>query len=626
MFYKPDDFIGGKYRIIEAIGSGAMGDVYKAENVNMSKAVCIKVLNAEAANHEEYLHRFIREARAAATLDHSNICTINDFDIDRGPNGDQQIPYIVMEFLSGETLRQRIDRCGAMSPLEAVRIIRQLLNALSCAHDHGIVHRDVKPANIMLVEREGRKDFVKLIDFGIAHVESPDGDLKTLTQAGQIYGTPQYISPEQAQGDAVDFRADQYAAGIILYELLVGQPPFNSSNYIELLVKQVNEVPPHLPKHLPQSASLDAIIQKLIAKNPADRFERTSDILPMLDDILIQFSTNATDDNGLAILRQHAITLTGRAASISGVEAAVASEGARPRRITFVLVILAAVAAVVGIVTAVVMLTRKPPEVPPAQDSGAVASADAADPADAAPAEDAPPAPAPFDETEDGFVISNDEVLAKDTEILKIAEAYTEKKYTQAIGMFEALMPKYERHPNFLRLYILVCQKKKDDERVIENLGRLFEVEPNATRNPMIAEQTLEYFNSKDYYKPVKQAIYRVNNANAAANVAWLIIHSPYDRYELRLERLFEVYDYLPHGSVPEWLNAATAAWKPGKDQCAKRKAVLAELAADGREEYFEHVLRPMYEARSKECGKSKDCNECLKPWLKDVLAAHDKK
>ncbi len=287
MNYNPGDIIGGKYRIISTLGGGSMGTVYSAENINMSKPVAIKVLHADVAQKLEYRQRFMREARSAASLEHSNICTIMDFDSTE--DGDA---YIVMEMLTGEVLTKRMERVGAFTPFAAVRVIRQLVGALSCAHQGGVVHRDVKPDNIFLIQREGVDDFVKLIDFGIAHIEMHEGDLKTLTKAGQIYGTPKYISPEQALGDPVDYRADLYAVGVIFYELLVGRAPFVGKNYIDLLNKQVNEPAPHLPATFPQAQKFDEIIQKLLEKDPDNRYSSALEILPILDELLIMLSSD----------------------------------------------------------------------------------------------------------------------------------------------------------------------------------------------------------------------------------------------------------------------------------------------------------------------------------------------
>ena len=279
MNYQPGDILGGKYKILGMLGGGAMGKLYKAENITIQKHVAIKVMQGDFAQNEEYQQRFMREAQAAASLEHFNICTIMDYDMTE--KGDA---YIVMELLSGEPLSDRIKRLGTLDPMSACLIMRQLLSALGCAHAKGIVHRDIKPDNVFLVHHEDRDDFVKLIDFGVAHIEQPqivEGS-KPLTQSGQIYGTPQYLSPEQAEGSPIDYRADLYATGIILYEMLVGTPPFEGKSFLDLLVKQVREPAPHLPSTIVQSDRLDEIIQKLLAKNPDDRPSSPASLLQEL--------------------------------------------------------------------------------------------------------------------------------------------------------------------------------------------------------------------------------------------------------------------------------------------------------------------------------------------------------
>ena len=293
MNYEPGVILAGKYKIVSELGGGAMGKLYKAENISLHKEVAIKIMQGGFAGSEEYRVRFMREATAAASLNHFNICTVLDYDV-----GEDGSAYIVMEYLVGETLAARIRRVGVLPPLSACIIMRQLINALACAHQKGIVHRDVKPDNIFLVPHDGRDDFVKLIDFGVAHIEHPiTGEDAHLTQSGQVYGTPQYISPEQANGIAVDYRADLYAAGIIFYEMLVGTPPFQGKSSIALLIKQVNEPAPHLPESLVQSDRLDAIIQRLLEKDPENRFSSSAEITARIDEVIMLLTSTMSQLN-----------------------------------------------------------------------------------------------------------------------------------------------------------------------------------------------------------------------------------------------------------------------------------------------------------------------------------------
>ncbi len=194
--------------------------------------------------------------------------------------------YIVMEYLQGETLRERIDQHGKIKTRSAFRIMHDLLGALEMAHRFGIVHRDVKPDNIMLKKREGRDDYVKLIDFGIVHSDNPDDGNGSLTQTGQIYGTPQYLSPEQVMGEPVDERADLYSCGCILYEMLEGTPPFDAENYIILLNQHLSLAPPHLSPKTEFAAELDDVIQRLLQKDPLERYASAKEVREILDSIV----------------------------------------------------------------------------------------------------------------------------------------------------------------------------------------------------------------------------------------------------------------------------------------------------------------------------------------------------
>ena len=217
MSYKPGDVLKDRYVIQEVLGQGSMGEVYRAEHVTIHRQFAIKLMHVHIAEKADALIRFKREANAAAQLEHPHICQVTDFDSNE--NGDF---YLVMEYLKGETLRNRLEREGTIEIHSVFRIMHDLLCALECAHENGIVHRDVKPENISLINRDERDDYVKLIDFGIAHADKPNDNTGTLTQAGQVYGTPQYLSPEQVMGDPVDLRADLYSCGCTLYEMIEG--------------------------------------------------------------------------------------------------------------------------------------------------------------------------------------------------------------------------------------------------------------------------------------------------------------------------------------------------------------------------------------------------------------------
>ncbi|MEZ4381516.1 MAG: serine/threonine-protein kinase [Nannocystaceae bacterium] len=271
-----------RYRILERLGAGGMGVVYLAEHVTIRKRCAIKVLSDEFANKPDIVDRFLQEARAASMIAHENVVEITDFG--QTPSGSV---FFVMEMLQGEDLSATIHREGAL-PWERVRpMMLQICRALQAAHDSGIIHRDMKPENCFRVERSGTKDFIKVLDFGIAKVTSDEGEGKGLTKTGMIFGTPEYMSPEQAQGQRVDHRADIYAVGVILYELLTGQTPFTADTFMGVLSKHMFEVPPSPSAVAPEGVKIprpvEAVILKALQKDPNHRFGSMTEMMAAID-------------------------------------------------------------------------------------------------------------------------------------------------------------------------------------------------------------------------------------------------------------------------------------------------------------------------------------------------------
>jgi serine/threonine-protein kinase len=235
----------------------------------LRRTVAIKVLHPHYQEDEHFMKSFKAEARAAVQLDHPNVMRVLDFG--QEPDG---LLYIVMEFLSGRTLQSLLDEERRLPTDRAVEVMIQVCAALSVAHDHGIIHRDIKPDNIMLVpsrnDEGGAFELVKVCDFGIAALQNPRAEDADLDMAEDIIaGTPEYMSPEQARGNDIDARSDVYACGICLYELVTGRPPFLGENAAEILVKQVDEAP-KLPSHLVKGLDplLEEIILRAIQKDP----------------------------------------------------------------------------------------------------------------------------------------------------------------------------------------------------------------------------------------------------------------------------------------------------------------------------------------------------------------------
>jgi serine/threonine-protein kinase len=259
-----DTLFDGRYRIQRKLGAGGMADVYLAEDQELGRRVAIKILNGRHANDDQFIERFRREAKNAAALNHPNIVSIYD----RGEAEDTY--YIAMEFLDGRTLKELVVSRGAAPINVAIEYARQILSALRFAHRHGIVHRDIKPHNV-LVDAEGR---VKVTDFGIARAGTSQ-----MTETGSIVGTAQYLSPEQARGGEVDPRSDLYSLGVVLYELLTGKTPFDGDTPVEIAMKHLSnapEPPSKLRREVPPE--LDKVVLRALAKDPNERYQSADEM------------------------------------------------------------------------------------------------------------------------------------------------------------------------------------------------------------------------------------------------------------------------------------------------------------------------------------------------------------
>ena len=278
--------IGGRYRIDSILGEGGMGTVYAAEHTLMRKRVALKVLHPDMSRIPDIVARFEREALAAGHIDHPNIAAATDF----GQLADGSF-FLVLELVVGEDLSDVVSH-GPIAVARCVHIATQIASALARAHSLGVVHRDLKPDNVMLITRGADMDFVKVLDFGIAKVPvleagerqstSPlSGPQKALTQAGMIYGTPAYMAPEQALGQPVDGRADLYAVGVLLFEMLTGKRPFHHENMATLLGLQVTAPVPRMAELAPDVTvppAIEAVVRRLLAKDPQQRFATAEDL------------------------------------------------------------------------------------------------------------------------------------------------------------------------------------------------------------------------------------------------------------------------------------------------------------------------------------------------------------
>jgi len=269
------EVIAGRYELVESIGKGGMSTVYKAQDRLLERIVAIKVLHEHFTQDEEYVERFRREARSVAQLSHPNIVTV----IDRGEDEGRQ--YIVFEYVEGENLKQLVERIGPMPVRDALLLTLQMARALSFAHQRGLIHRDVKPQNILL-NADGQ---AKMTDFGIAR----SVDVQGVTVTGTVLGTSEYIAPEQARGQRVDAQTDVYSLGVVLYELLTGGVPFEGDNFVSVALQHVNEPVPSVLEHRPEVPTRLALaVERAMAKSPEHRYDSMDELVGELEACLAE--------------------------------------------------------------------------------------------------------------------------------------------------------------------------------------------------------------------------------------------------------------------------------------------------------------------------------------------------
>jgi eukaryotic-like serine/threonine-protein kinase len=263
---------GGRYQVGELLGYGGMAEVHRGRDLRLGRDVAIKMLRTDLARDATFQMRFRREAQNAASLNHPAIVAVYDTGEERGPTG-ETLPYIVMEFVNGRTLKEVLAAEGRLMPRRALEITADICAALEFSHRHGIIHRDIKPGNVMLTQT----GVVKVMDFGIARALASGAT--TMTQTSAVIGTAQYLSPEQARGEAVDARSDVYAAGCVLYELLCGHPPFVGDSPVSVAYQHVREDPrPPSSANRDVTPDIDAVVLKALAKNPLNRYQSAGEM------------------------------------------------------------------------------------------------------------------------------------------------------------------------------------------------------------------------------------------------------------------------------------------------------------------------------------------------------------
>jgi serine/threonine-protein kinase len=275
------DVLADRYELEELVGTGGMSSVFRAHDRLLDRKVALKILHQQYSGDDDYVERFRREARSVAALSHPNIVTV----IDRGEYDGRQ--FIVFEYIEGENLKRLIERRGPAPVSTALELAMEIARGLSFAHQQGLVHRDVKPQNVLL-NGDGH---AKVTDFGIARsLDVQHG----MTQTGTVLGTSDYIAPEQAQGQRVDEHTDVYSLGIVLYELLTGEVPFQGENFVAVAMRHINEPPPSVRDRRPDvSPRIDAAVQRAMAKNPEDRFQTMAEFCQELEACLAEFQASA---------------------------------------------------------------------------------------------------------------------------------------------------------------------------------------------------------------------------------------------------------------------------------------------------------------------------------------------
>jgi serine/threonine-protein kinase len=294
-----DEIVGGKYKLVEKIGQGGMGVVYKGVNEKLGQRVAVKFLSRKLAGDESIVMRFLNEARSYCRVVHPNAVTLLDY----GQHDDGTL-YIITEFIDGKSLTDTLKEVGPLAPDEAMSVALQVCEVLSAAHREGVIHRDLKLDNLMLIPSSRGRYAVKVLDFGIAKIV--DEENGPTTETGSVFGTPEFMSPEQARGDTADPRSDLYALGIILFYTLTGKLPFRGKNKLVVLNKQLNADPPRpstMRKGIDVPPRLEAVILKLLNKDPDARYESADELAEALEELHVPGGMN-TAKIGLKVSKE----------------------------------------------------------------------------------------------------------------------------------------------------------------------------------------------------------------------------------------------------------------------------------------------------------------------------------
>ena len=291
-----DPFVGkvidGRYEIQQRVGEGGMGVVYKARQMSIDRVIALKMLNQQMAGDQQWVQRFYNEAKACSRLQHPNTIRMFDF----GQTQDGRL-FMTMEFLDGMSLRDALQR-GPIAPQRVIKILIQCCASLAEAHSIGIIHRDIKPDNVFLLNMAGSPDFVKLLDFSVAKLLEGD---RMKTQAGVVFGTPQYMSPEQGRGLPLDARSDLYALGILAFEMLTGNVPYNDDNPMTVIQMHMHGQVPPMPDSIPYS--VQAVVRRAMEKDPARRYQSSGEMMQHCQQVFAELNAGGVSVGGGGVPR-----------------------------------------------------------------------------------------------------------------------------------------------------------------------------------------------------------------------------------------------------------------------------------------------------------------------------------
>ena len=488
---KVGDILDSRYRITGLLGTGGMGSVYRAEHVTIRRPVAIKVLHPNFADDPDYAKRFEREAFVTGRTDHPNCVTVSDF----GPLAGGGF-YLVMELVDGVLLADVLDDVDRMPPRRALHIIRHVLRGLGHAHANGIVHRDVKPANVILVKQDNDEDFAKILDFGIAKLvdaaASHDPANNQLTRVGTTVGTPTYVAPEQAVGGVVDARSDLYSVSIMLYEMIAGRPPFQDEDTVRVLAKHLSAPVPAMADLAPDvvvSAAVEEMIRKGLSKDKAERYPNAAAYIAAIDDLFARHMVDglgpsdsagrpiSLSDTGLAMatpvparpgpMAVPAVVVSGAMDALSGPNSARMTSQAEPGVVTSTSVVrlrslgrrkLAIIGGLLGAVVLIALI---------ASNSGgakgkpvAKSSATAARASGKKPDGEKPPAPVVSDDARRKVLYQADDLINK-------------RKPAQAIALIKKQIPDAD---NDAAAQVMLGHAYMADERPMEGLKAYWRV------------------------------------------------------------------------------------------------------------------------------------------------------